>query len=196
MVEAGPVTNNRIDELWNDHNDLAGYLQSNNQLGLHSRVHDSFRKTLIIAAASYFEVQLTETIVGLYGSAGHGAGVLAEFVRRQAIERRFAQLFQWKERNANSFYSLFGRDFADHMKQKIRSDQCLDDSVKAFLEIGNLRNQLVHENYADFRLEKTVDEIYELYRTALYFLRVFPVAIRQWIEAGNASGEGEVACTA
>ncbi len=190
------MTHNRIDELWNDHNDLAGYLQSNNQLGLHSRVHDSFRKTLIIATASYFEVQLTETIVGLYGSADHGAGVLAEFVRRQAIDRRFAQLFQWGGPNANSFYSLFGRDFADHMKQRVRSDQCLDDSVKAFLEIGNLRNQLVHENYADFRLEKTVDEIYELYRTALYFLRVFPDAIRQWIEAGNASGEGEVAYTA
>ena len=122
MVEVGPsVTNNRIEELWNDHNDLADYLQSNNQLRLLSRVQDSFRKTLIIAAASYFEMQLTETIVGLYDTADHGAGGLAEFVRSQAIGRRFAQLFQWDRRNANYFYShVWPRQFADHMKQKVR----------------------------------------------------------------------------
>ena len=99
---------NRIEELWSDHGDLAAHLQTNNQLYLLSRVHDSFGKTLIIAAASYFEVRLTETIVGLYDEADHGAEVLSVFVRRQAIGRRFAQLFNWDSPNANSFYNLFG----------------------------------------------------------------------------------------
>ena len=62
--------------------------------------------------------------------------------------------------------------------------------MKAFLEIGNLRNQLVHENYADFRLDKTVDEIYGLYRTALYFLRVFPDAIRTMDRGGERERRG------
>ena len=187
MVEAGPVTNNRIDELWNDHNDLADYLQSNNQLGLHSRVHDSFRKTLLIAAASYFEVQLTETIVGLYDEADQRAGILSEFVRRKAIGRSFASLFNWDSPNANSFYNLFGPDFSDYMKKRVREDRALADAVKAFLDIGHLRNELVHKNYAEFRLDKTVDEIYQLYETAAYFLGEFPVAVRQCIAMIDAN---------
>ena len=186
-MDSGPNIPNRIEELWNDHSDLAEYLQANNQLHLLSTVQDSFRKTLLVAAASYFEVQMTETIVGLYEGADRGVGILPEFVRRQAIGRRFAQLFQWKDSNANSFYNLFGKDFSDYMKERVKTDRALDDAVKAFLEIGHLRNELVHENYADFRLDKTVDEIYDLYDAAAYFLRYFPVAVGECIAMIEAS---------
>lgn len=188
--------NERIEELWNDHGDLVTHLQTNNQLQLLSRAHDSFRKTLIIAVASYFEVQLTQTIVGLYRETGHGAGVLAEFVNRQAIGKRFAQLFQWSSPNANSFYNLFGPDFASHMKQKVQKDERLDNSIKAFLEIGHLRNQLVHQNYADFQLDKTLEEIYGLYKLAINFLIEFPIAIRECMTIGEAEGNDKVGAAA
>ena len=45
------------------------------------------------------------------------------------------------------------------MKQRVQEDRDFDESVKAFLEIGNLRNQMVHEDYADFQLNKTVEEV-------------------------------------
>ena len=190
MVGLAPDINNRIDELWNDHRALVTHLQADNQLQLLSRVEEAFSKTLMIAAASYFEVQLTQAIMTLYIESTQGAKVLAQFVRRQAIGRRFAQLFQWgsetkSERNANSFYTLFGADFGDYMKQKVREDQHLDDSVKAFLEIGNLRNQMVHGNYADFQLNKTVDEVYGLYKVATKFVDEFPDAIREFIAIGQ-----------
>ena len=190
MVGVVPDINNRIDELWSDHRELVTYLQADNQLQLISRVEETFSKTLMIAAASYFEVQLTQAIVRLYIESTQGAEVLAQFVRKQAIGRRFAQLFQWGNetrsgRNANSFYSLFGADFGDYMKMKVQGDQNLDDSVKAFLEIGNLRNQMVHGNYADFQLNKTVDDVYGLYQVATKFVDEFPDAIREFVAIGQ-----------
>ena len=51
-------------------------------------------------------------------------------------------------------------------------------SVAAFLELGNERNRLVHQNYATFPMEKTLDEIYLLYRRALTFVDLLPTALR------------------
>ena len=186
MVNNRPETNNRIEELWNDHSGLVAHLQAGSQLQLSSRVEDAFSKTLIIAAASYFEVRLTQVIIELYREFTQGTEVLAEFVKIQAIGTRFAQLFDWGNEarlmgNANGFYGLFGSTFSSHMKRKIQGDRGLDDSVKAFLEIGNLRNQLVHRNYADFKLNKTVGEVYNLYLSATKFLDEFPVAIREFV---------------
>ena len=162
------------------------YLESANSLLLRDRAESAFAKTLLLAAASYFEVHLTQTIIDLYLEMTQGVEELAEFVRRQAIGRRFAQLFQWGSdespgRNANSFYVSFGERFSAHMKQRVQEDRDFDESVKAFLEIGNLRNQMVHGNYADFHLNKTVEEVYSLYTQAGRFVDEFPDAIRQFI---------------
>lgn len=191
MDEPAPRPNNRIDELWNDHKELINHLQPDNQLRLISRVQESFTKTLLIAVASHSEVQLTNNIFDLYVEMTQGADALAQFVRKQAIGRRFAHLFQWGDqtksnRNANSFYALFGAGFAGYMKQKVQDDHSLDDSVKAFLEIGNLRNQMVHGNYAAFQLDKTVDEVYGLYQSATNFVYAFPIAIREFVNIGEA----------
>ena len=181
---------NRIDQIWSDHRELVAYLQSSNQLQLQFRAEEAFSKTLIVAAASYFEVQLTHIIVDLFREATHGAEPLAQFVKNQAIGRRFAQLFDWGDgtrpgRNANGFYKSFGPEFADYMKQKVESDQTFDASVKAFLEIGDLRNQMVHGNFVDFQLNKTVDEVYQLYQTATDFVNGFSDSVREFITSNE-----------
>ena len=162
------------------------YLESTNSLSLRDRAESAFAKTLLIAAASHFEVRLTQLIIDLYLEMTQGMEELAEFVKRQAIERRFAQLFDWGSgespgQNANRFYRLFGDGFSAHMRQRVREERELDESVKAFLEIGNLRNQMVHESYADFQLNKTVEEVYSLYASAARFVDEFPDAIRKFI---------------
>ena len=130
-------------------------------------------------------------IIELYLEMTHGVEELAEFVKRQAIGRRFTQLFDWGSdetpgRNATSFYKSFGDGFSTHMKQKVQEDREFDASVKAFLEIGRLRNQMVHENYADFQLNKTVEDVYSLYARAARFVDEFPDAIRQFIGRQNS----------
>ena len=173
-----------------DHRELVEYLESGKSLLLRDRAESAFAKTLLIAAASYFEIRLTQIIIDLYLEMTHGVEELAEFVKKQAIGTRFAQLFQWGSgkgpgRNANSFYVLFGEAFSAHMKQRVQEDREFDDSVRAFLEIGNLRNQMVHGNYADFQLNKTVEEVYSLYVRAHRFVDKFPDAIRQFIGREN-----------
>lgn len=181
---------NRVEELLRDHRELVEYLESGNSLLLRDRAESAFAKTLLIAAASHFEVRLSQMIIDLYLEMTQGAEELAEFVKRQAIDRRFTQLFQWSSsgspgQNANSFYRLFGDGFSDHMRQRVREDRRLDESVKAFLEIGNLRNQMVHESYADFQLNKTVAEVYSLYTSGARFVDDFPDAIRNFINQQN-----------
>ena len=74
-------------------------------------------------------------------------------------------------KNANRFFSFFGSDFKTEANQKIKKDPTLDNSVKAFIEIGHLRNILVHSNFAAYNLDnKTTLEIYQLHTESLVFI--------------------------
>ena len=192
MLNAQSYPNNRIEDLMQDHRGLVDHLRSGGYLHLSAQVEETFSKTLLIAVASYFEVHMTQVIVELYREMTQGAEALVEFVKKQAIGRRFAQLFDWgrdaqPNRNANSFYRLFGDSFVRYMQNKIQENQELNESVQAFIEIGNLRNQMVHENYADFQLNKTVADVYSLYEKAIKFVDEFPVAVREFTKQQNTS---------
>ena len=56
------------------------------------------------------------------------------------------------------------------MNQKVNSSAPMQQSIRAFLELGNERNKLVHQNYVVFPMDKTLDEIYQLYNDALPFV--------------------------
>jgi hypothetical protein len=47
------------------------------------------------------------------------------------------------------------------------------------MEIGSERNKLAHQNYATFPMEKTLDEVFNLYENALPFVQVIPEALRE-----------------
>ena len=49
-------------------------------------------------------------------------------------------------------------------------------SINAFLEFGSERNRLVHQNYAAFPMEKTLDEVYCLYKKSSHFVDALPAA--------------------
>ena len=162
-----------------------GHLQFNGEWTLSSRVEEIFTKTLIIAAASYFEVRLTEAITDLYTNALSSSNELLEFVKRRAIVRQYFQMFQWGDEgrqstNANQFYGMFGGEFSRYMKERIRQDEELNKAVRAFLEIGNLRNYVVHRDYASVTINRTAVEIYELYLEAVPFLEVIPRAVAEF----------------
>ena len=73
-----------------------------------------------------------------------------------------------------------GNDFRVFMKRKVKDDDRLDDSVRAFLELGGERNRLVHQDFGTFPLEKTTEEIHALYTRALRFADAVPVALREF----------------
>ncbi|RRR67698.1 MAG: hypothetical protein EI684_18570 [Candidatus Viridilinea halotolerans] len=103
------------------------------------------------------------------------------FVKNKGLERQYHTLFDWERRNANKFFSLFGSDFRDFMSAVIREEPGIDAAIRAFLELGETRNQLVHQNFANFPLEKTADEIYELYKTAVVFVDEIPIKLREFV---------------
>ena len=165
-----------------EHRQLIAHLQSTGAISLQATVEPAFAKTLLVSAASYYEHRMTEVLVGLYESDSNGGPTaLTEFVRNQAIGRRYAQLFSWGDNNANSFFRSFGIGFRAYMVEKVRDDRALDESIKAFLELGKLRNAMVHGNYMNFTLNKTVAEVFELYQKANIFVEGFSDNVMEYL---------------
>jgi len=98
----------------------------------------------------------------------------------KAIRRQYHTYFSWDAKNANQFFGLFGKEFKEFMNSEIKKDDKLDDSIKAFLEIGRERNRLTHEDIATFNLEKDTKALYNLYQTALYFVETLPKKLKQF----------------
>lgn len=140
-----------------------------------------FRKSLLLAAASYFEVQLKQSVREFSEEVlpfdGHP---LAELINNRVIERQYHTWFDWKARNANTFFRPFGKNFKNYAEDVVMSDEKIERSIQNFLEIGIERNRLVHENFAGFSLEKTSEEIYGLYRGAKEFVDWVPINLREF----------------
>lgn len=141
---------------------------------------ENFRKSLLLAAASYFERRMTETVLSFVEEPTNPNVLVAALVRNKAVSRQYRTWFQWETGNANSFFGLFGSDFRVFMKRRVKDDDRLDDSVRAFLELGRERNRLVHGDFGTFTLEKTTKEIHALYGRALHFVEAVPGALREF----------------
>lgn len=168
-----------VDRIHREFKDLLSYLDQGNEVSLRSTVDENFRKALLLAAASHFEHRIVGDITAFVKESSSENSLLIEFVNNKAISRQYHTFFDWKESNANKFFGLFGESFKIFIKQELKNDEQLNSSIKAFLEIGRDRNRLVHQDFGTFTLEKTSDEIYELYKTALVFVDNIPIKLRE-----------------
>lgn len=139
---------------------------------------DIFRKALVLAAASYFEYRVSECVLSFVREQSNGSGLVVAFVKNKAISRQYHTWFKWDEPNANQFFGLFGSEFKQLMIKRVGESDEVRTSIRAFLEIGNERNKLIHQDFASFALEKTFDEIYALYRQATLFVDELPKYFR------------------
>ena len=146
-------------------------------------VDDLARKTMLISAASYFEVKLSEAVLTFCKDGVGSNTLIPAIVESKAIKRQYHTWFTWDAKNANTFFSLFGADFLSHMKKMVAESEELEDQIKAFLELGLERNRLVHGDYAAFSVEKTAEEIYQLYLKALLFVEAVPAELNQCAKA-------------
>lgn len=166
-----------IDRFYDSHKAVSDYLLENGELSFANDVGSNFRRSLVLAIASFFEHEITAIIRELPRRYAAGNPIISELIERKAISRQYHQYFAWDTSNANSFFSLFGSEFREAMQSKIRADQSIDRSVKAFLELGALRNRLVHQNFVQFDVDKSVDDIMTLYRSAQEFLALVRVGL-------------------
>ena len=181
---------NPVEQIRNEYAALAFHLQEVGEISLLSDVNKNFRKVLILSAGSFFEHQITSVLTDFALSVSKGDRRLASFLERQAINQKYHQLFSWGEKdnptkpvkNANTFWKLFGDDFKSAIEQELRIEkttpqrereerESITAAIEAFVELGHLRNILVHSNFADYNYDhKTTDEIFELFQRALPFV--------------------------
>jgi hypothetical protein len=164
------MSTTRVDGLYRDHRAIDEALNSTNETSLAISASDVFRKALLLGAASRFE-QLVSALVGEFAAKCSGGDErLCSLVQQKAIDRQFHTYVDWERSNANKFFKLFGDKFLDAMKKKTAGDVNFASNTRAFIEIVSERNRLVHQDFANYSLEKTTEEIYQLYRNGLKFI--------------------------
>lgn len=130
-------------------------------------------KSLLLAAASYFERQICDGIEHAAGQTG-ATPEFVNFISKQGLKRKFHTLFDWEKTNVNGFLGLFGPEAKKVMDDEIRSDTKLQSAVQDFLFIGSQRNQLIHNNFASYPLSVDTKEIWEKFGRASMFTEWVP----------------------
>jgi RiboL-PSP-HEPN len=161
-----------IDQQYINGNLLVDYLKSQLQLTFYSEAENSFRKTILLSSASFFEKEITDTVIKFAESHTGNNKLVVSIIRQKVVSRQYHTYFDWNSSNANTFFGLFGDEFKNKMSQKVKDDEKLDKAIKAFIEIGRERNKMVHQNFAEIVIDKTADEIYKLYQSSLYFIQI------------------------
>lgn len=159
-----------IKKIYEDYQEYSSYLEEKSQISFLSDYRNIFSKTLLLSVASYFEDEIKQIIHKVLLTSE--SKILEEFIKNKALNRQYHTFFNWKENNANSFFGLFGEDFKQFMKSKVKADENLEQSIKDFLFLGKTRNELVHCNYALFKIDMTVEEIFKKFESALKFIEL------------------------
>ena len=171
-----------VDSLYEDFSNMLAFLEEKGEVSWANIANENFRKVLLIAAASHFERSMTDIVLNFVKQVTTENHPLTWLVHNKAVSRQYHTWFDWNARNANQFFGLFGADFRDYMRKEVANDSDLNSAVQAFMEIGRERNRLVHEDFGNFSLEKTSEEIHHLYIEAIRFVERFPEALKTFAE--------------
>ena len=109
-----------IKKLKDEYDELKSALPSTWSPSTQLTIDDVFRKTILLSVASHHEHQITAMLSNFYVNNCSNAPFLVEFVKNQALNRKYHTLFAWDGNNANKFFSLFGNEFKIHMTCKIK----------------------------------------------------------------------------
>ena len=149
-----------------DYRSIQNYLTQTGQPSFASDVNRYFKKIFVLAAASLFEHQLTSILMEMASTLSNGDERLVYFLKRQAISQRYHQLFDWGEtdnpeipgRSGKHFFRLFGDDFHKAVQHDLAAKPEIQSALEDFLEIGHLRNILVHNNFAIYEIDTLTSE--------------------------------------
>lgn len=159
-------TPNSIDELYERHIELYNYLIGEGKISYAIQINEEFRRSLVLAAASHFEAEMQKILISHAKVRSNDRAEIVSLIEIKVIKRQYHTWFNWDDLKDGPFWAMFGKEFKAAREREIRSIPVLLESSRAFLEIGRLRNNIVHRNFADFEVDKTVEEIYSLYNKA------------------------------
>ena len=159
-----------IEAFYSGNVELIEYLLSNNQVSYASDANDNFRRSLVIAIASFFEEEISGIVRKLPLLHANGNVFLVSLIEKKAISRQYHTYFDWERSNANSFFSMFGAEYKAACEKKFNEDPALKAGVLAFLSLGATRNLIAHGNYIAFNVDKTPEDIVKEFRQAMVFV--------------------------
>lgn len=174
-----------IDSLYKEFTDLLSFLDQSKEISLRSTVDATFKKTLALSAASYFEDEVRTILINFVNEKSNSNTLLNSFVRNKAIARQYHTFFDWRGKNANKFFSLFGDEFKRSAAEDVKADIELEKAIKDFLDLGNTRNELAHLNFANIELDKTAEEVYLQFQQARKFINFIDAKLNEFQEKGD-----------
>jgi hypothetical protein len=173
--------NTVVDAYYEEYKTLSSYFEDKGEVSFKIAVETHLKKAILLAAASYFETLITEILITFSTEASNSNEVLVSFLKNKAIKLQYHKLFDWdkdKSNGANTFFSTMGESFRDYMKANVKASKKLEKSLDAFISLGNERNRLVRLNFGTYTVLKTIDEIYNLYNDASYFVNTLPFFLK------------------
>ncbi len=159
---------------------ITAQLSSTADMSVVSNFEALSAKSLLLASASHFERRVIELLIDTTKLLGKNE-VVAEFVKNQALSRKYHTMFDWDSANLNKFFGLFGTSAKNKMTEETL-DAPLKDCVDAFIFINSERNRLVHRDYASFTLNTTTDEMWERFKKASQFCDWLTHRLRQFVQ--------------
>ena len=167
----------RIERQYQDSQELYNYLLAKGEISFATYIDNVYKKVLVLSAASYFESKISELISKYAAKASGSDKRIVKLIESKVIERQYHTLFDWKANNTNTFWKLFGEETKESVRQKINGDEKLKTAEQCFIDLGRQRNLLVHENFAEFDVNITVEEIYKKYRQACNFISLIETVL-------------------
>ena len=151
--------------------ELIRHLLEAKELTFAQDVELMLQKNLPLAAASFLEDRVCALLLDFVDARTGNCLELRSLVEIKAVKRQYHSLFEWDQSNGyNKFLSLFGQAFKNAVAAEIAAHPDLRRAATQFIEIGSLRNKIVHQNYATFVVDKTAVEIFELFDGAVKFV--------------------------
>lgn len=164
------MESDRIERQYNDSKELFEYLMGKGEVSFATYINNVYKKVLVLSAASYCESAISGLILQFANEVSSKDKRVVKLIESKVIERQYHTLFDWNSKNTNTFWKLFGEDTKTKARNKIDNDEVLKQSEQSFISMGQLRNLLVHENFAEYDVNLTVEEIYSKYRSACTFV--------------------------
>jgi RiboL-PSP-HEPN len=159
-----------IENYYAEQNSIIELLYSRGEVSLAQTAQNLFAKSLLLIAASHFEDRLKQVVTSGIASRSRNDPYINAFFKIRGISYQYHAWFDWDKSNANRFYSFFGKHFSEDIKAIIDADEALSESVTSFVKIGDLRNQIVHNNILVFKLNDTPAQVLERIKKANSFI--------------------------
>ncbi len=178
---------NSVEQLYRNIGCISEILNREQEESLRLVIDEYLGKALLVAAASHFEARMAQEVARLVEEIVGSNHLLLHLINARVIRRQYHTWFDWKATNANHFFQMFGKEFSQYAIAQVRSDEELSDAIVDFIDIGRTRNLLVHEDFGNYVMDKTHDDVYRLYRSANKFVDWFPETIRAFIQEFSES---------